>query len=233
MGRVKAPEAPPKRRSTRHRPTDEQLLDAGLAVVADLGLERTTMEAIAERADTTKVTLYAHYGSREGLLGAIVEREVTALTQWMFEAYDRGEQQSHVNRSTRPWPPCSPTRSSTRSDFGCSSASNTGGRRDRPRTPWIGPEVARCPGTTRRAGDAEFLPPTRAQPRPSADILAAMTLGAAIDGARQAVIVHNLAPEVTSELAETLIGGLLGAVDIEQFRSVDRKAAKALRASAR
>ncbi|MCY0388103.1 TetR/AcrR family transcriptional regulator [Robbsia sp. Bb-Pol-6] len=43
--------------------------------------ERTTMDAIAERATVSKATLYAHFAGKEDLFVALVEDEVEALRQ--------------------------------------------------------------------------------------------------------------------------------------------------------
>lgn len=76
------------RRSTTARPTDDELLDGALAVFAEDGFHAATMQQIAERAGCTKPTLYAHFGTKDTLYAVCVEREVTALRQWMYNAYD-------------------------------------------------------------------------------------------------------------------------------------------------
>ncbi|MGV9712589.1 TetR/AcrR family transcriptional regulator [Gordonia sp. NPDC003424] len=76
--------------STRNRPTDAELLDAARAVIAEQGAERVTMDMIAEAAGTTRVTLYAHFGSRDELFDKVVVRELDEFTAWMFAAYDEG-----------------------------------------------------------------------------------------------------------------------------------------------
>ncbi|MFW0793729.1 helix-turn-helix domain-containing protein [Gordonia sp. CPCC 205515] len=76
--------------NTRNRPTDAELLDAARAVVAEQGGERVTMDMIAEHAGTTRVTLYAHFGSRDELLERVIVRELDEFAAWMFAAYDEG-----------------------------------------------------------------------------------------------------------------------------------------------
>ena len=76
------------RRSPAARPTDDQLLDSARAVFAERGYLQATMEAIAESADTTKPTLYAHFGDKAALYRAVFGREVDALRAWLLPAYD-------------------------------------------------------------------------------------------------------------------------------------------------
>ncbi len=84
-----ADESVPRRRSTRKRPSDDDLLDAARAVVAELGPDRVTMDMIAARGDTTRVTLYAHFGSRDALLERLVDRETDLFAAWMLNSYEQ------------------------------------------------------------------------------------------------------------------------------------------------
>lgn len=89
----------PARASTRNRPTDEQLLTAACAVIAEVGTERATMEMIAERGGTTRATLYAHFGSREALVERTRSREVTDFLEWMYAVYDESEDMAYGARA--------------------------------------------------------------------------------------------------------------------------------------
>lgn len=67
----------PKRRG---RPTAERIaaieqaiLAAGLGLFLELGYEATTMEAVAERAQVSKGTLYARYPGKEALFRKVIE----------------------------------------------------------------------------------------------------------------------------------------------------------------
>ncbi|GAC67520.1 TetR/AcrR family transcriptional regulator [Gordonia soli] len=93
------PRAPRPARSTRNRPTDSQLLDAARSVIADVGAERATMDMIAERGDTSRVTLYAHFGSRDALVERVIDREMAEFTGWMFAAYDDSTDMTHGARA--------------------------------------------------------------------------------------------------------------------------------------
>jgi AcrR family transcriptional regulator len=76
-------------RSTRARPTDEQLLDAARTVFAARGFRSTTMAAVAEQADSTKPTLYSHFGDKNSLYARVLEREADICRSWLFAAYER------------------------------------------------------------------------------------------------------------------------------------------------
>ncbi|MGH2805735.1 MAG: TetR/AcrR family transcriptional regulator [Actinomycetota bacterium] len=68
---------------TRRRlPRDErsrQLLDAAEDVFAARGIAATTMEDIGERAGVTKPVLYDHFGSKDGLMAALIARRGAEL----------------------------------------------------------------------------------------------------------------------------------------------------------
>ncbi|GAB3968930.1 TetR/AcrR family transcriptional regulator [Actinoallomurus acanthiterrae] len=90
-GRVRRTERSPAARGRsvgRNRPTDGRLLDAARDVFAERGFQRATMKAIADRADSTKPTLYAHFGDKDALYRATVEREADTLRTWVTTAYE-------------------------------------------------------------------------------------------------------------------------------------------------
>jgi AcrR family transcriptional regulator len=88
MSRHRSPDRSRTRRSPAARPTDDELLDAARAVFVERGFAQATMDVIAERADSTKPTLYAHFGDKIALYQATVSREVEALRQWMITTYE-------------------------------------------------------------------------------------------------------------------------------------------------
>jgi AcrR family transcriptional regulator len=49
------------------------LLEAAIAVLSEVGTDRLTMEAVAERADTATRTVYNHFSSREELIAAALD----------------------------------------------------------------------------------------------------------------------------------------------------------------
>ena len=52
----------------------ETILEAATAAFRDEGYESTSMDRIAERAGASKRTVYNHFGSKEALFQAVVER---------------------------------------------------------------------------------------------------------------------------------------------------------------
>ncbi|MEV4052477.1 TetR/AcrR family transcriptional regulator [Amycolatopsis sp. NPDC049688] len=88
MSRPSPPDRSSPRRSPAARPTDDELLDAARAVFAERGYAQATMGLIAERADSTKPTLYAHFGDKAALFRATVSREVAAVRDWVVKAYE-------------------------------------------------------------------------------------------------------------------------------------------------
>ena len=74
-------------RSTGARPTDDQLLDAALPVFSSHGFHNSTMSEVAGRADSTKPTLYAHFGDKDGLYERLLQREAELCRAHLFAAY--------------------------------------------------------------------------------------------------------------------------------------------------
>lgn len=72
----------PRRRMPRADRRD-QLIGSAEAVFVEKGFGGSSMEDVADRAGVTKPVLYDHFGSKDGLLAAVVERageELLALT---------------------------------------------------------------------------------------------------------------------------------------------------------
>jgi AcrR family transcriptional regulator len=65
----------------------DALTDAAAAVFARRGFHATTMADIAAEASTTKPTLYAHFGSKDALFAAALDREADFCRQWLFTRY--------------------------------------------------------------------------------------------------------------------------------------------------
>lgn len=58
---------------------NRQLLQVAEAVFAERGIGATSMDEVAERAGVTKPVLYNHFGSKDGLLAALIERTGSEL----------------------------------------------------------------------------------------------------------------------------------------------------------
>lgn len=87
-------------RNTNVRPTDEELLDAVLVALGTHG-PNASMDTLARDANTTKQTLYAHFGSKDALLDRLQEREYGELRTRLFTAYDGLEQDAAVEAQLR------------------------------------------------------------------------------------------------------------------------------------
>jgi len=80
MDEMTVPKTKARRMSAAAR--REQLLDVTTELVADVGFQEVTIEAVAKRAGITRPIVYEHFGDLGGLLDAVVEREMArALSQ--------------------------------------------------------------------------------------------------------------------------------------------------------
>ena len=84
------PRRSPPRARLSARARRAQLLDVGRAVFAERGFELTSMDEVASRAGITKPIVYEHFGSKEGLYAAVVEREMDELVSAVSEALSTG-----------------------------------------------------------------------------------------------------------------------------------------------
>lgn len=69
----------------------DQLLDTAQDVFTERGYAGTSMDDVAEAAGVTKPVLYDHFGSKDGLLAAVVERsgqEMLAATTGAVQGLD-------------------------------------------------------------------------------------------------------------------------------------------------
>lgn len=66
---------------------EQQLIGVALSVFAEKGYQETTVEDIASRAGITKPVIYDHFGSKEGLLSAVVQRISDELGQTLIDAW--------------------------------------------------------------------------------------------------------------------------------------------------
>lgn len=73
---------PRRGRSRDTGTTRDVILDAGTELMADRGFAATTIGAICRATDCAPTAIYWHFGSKEGLLAAIVER---SIERWYAE----------------------------------------------------------------------------------------------------------------------------------------------------
>lgn len=78
------------RRGRRGRPRQDQLaarrsamIDAAAQVLVEDGYAKFTVNAVTQRAGTSKSTVYSWFGNREGLLQAVVNRHYDQSSQWL------------------------------------------------------------------------------------------------------------------------------------------------------
>ena len=73
----------------RHRPIDlakrEAILDAARSEFFSAGFAAASLEAIADAAKVSKVTIYNRFGSKEALFSAMIERECATMGVGLIE----------------------------------------------------------------------------------------------------------------------------------------------------
>lgn len=78
-------------RSDRRRArTANAIRDAGERLFIGRGYSATTMEDLAEEADVAVGSIYAHFGSKEGVYGALIERALELDKQYCDEGFHAG-----------------------------------------------------------------------------------------------------------------------------------------------
>jgi AcrR family transcriptional regulator len=79
----------------------EQLLDVGRALFAERGYDATAIEEVALRAGVSKPVVYAHFGGKEGLYAAVVDRETEQLLDMITAALSAGNQRELLEQAAR------------------------------------------------------------------------------------------------------------------------------------
>jgi AcrR family transcriptional regulator len=75
-------------RSERRARTRHQLLEAAARVYARRGFEVATLDEVAEEAGYTKGAVYDHFGSKEKLLLALLDEQLSAQIAEQIELFD-------------------------------------------------------------------------------------------------------------------------------------------------
>src|SRR3989442_857840 len=75
--RVSTPKGSRVRMSAAQR--REQLIAIGRQLFAERGVDATSVEEVASRANVSKPVVYEHFGGKEGLYAVVVDREMRAL----------------------------------------------------------------------------------------------------------------------------------------------------------
>jgi AcrR family transcriptional regulator len=68
----------------------EQLISIGRQLFAERGLDATSVEEVASRAQVSKPVVYEHFGGKEGLYAVVVDREVRSLLDRITAALTAG-----------------------------------------------------------------------------------------------------------------------------------------------
>src|SRR5690242_1121592 len=99
--RVKLEASAREQTAPRYKVAEDTILDAACMVFADEGFDRAKMATIAARAGITKPTLYARFGSKDGLFAAAVSREYELRKAQLFAAYDAPDEEAFHQRLHR------------------------------------------------------------------------------------------------------------------------------------
>lgn len=216
MSRQSPPDRSSARRSPAARPTDDELLDAARAVFAERGYAQATMGLIADRADSTKPTLYAHFGDKAALFRATVTREVAALRDWVIRAHETAHARPLEDR----------VRLSVMAMFGYAGAHPESFRL------LFDSAVDEMSNERRALADTiaahvlgqihEYLTAHGRRIGPSADLLAAMMVG--LVGRAAMLVSHSpgLDPIAAGELATGFVMAALRGLDPALLERIDR-----------
>ncbi|HEY3504019.1 MAG TPA: TetR/AcrR family transcriptional regulator [Actinocatenispora sp.] len=78
----------------------EQVLGVGRRVFAERGYDGASMEEVAARAGVSKPVVYEHFGDKEKLYHAVVDREVRALLDRLTTALTSGHPRRLLEQAT-------------------------------------------------------------------------------------------------------------------------------------
>ncbi len=87
---AKAKDREGSRSDRRRARTANAIRDAGERLFIGRGYSATTMEDLAEEADVAVGSIYAHFGSKEGVYGALIERALELDKQYCDEGFHAG-----------------------------------------------------------------------------------------------------------------------------------------------
>lgn len=74
----------PRPRQARSVETRTRLLRAAAEAIAEQGIEGASVDSIAERAERTSGSLYGHFGSKDGLIVALLDASKDVVAEAMF-----------------------------------------------------------------------------------------------------------------------------------------------------
>ncbi len=76
----------------------DQLIIVGRSVFAERGFDGASVEEIASRAGVSKPVVYEHFGGKEGLYRAVIEREMEHLHTAIVGAIQEGRWRERIER---------------------------------------------------------------------------------------------------------------------------------------
>jgi AcrR family transcriptional regulator len=86
---------PPRRRRLSAEARRDQLLDVATEIVAEQGFQAVSVQSVASGAGVTRPIVYEHFGTLQGLLEAIVAREMSRaneqIEQTALRVLDEGD----------------------------------------------------------------------------------------------------------------------------------------------
>ncbi|RSN55517.1 TetR family transcriptional regulator [Amycolatopsis sp. WAC 04182] len=195
------------------RPSDDQLLDTACAVFAETGFRGASMALIAATANSTKPTLYAHFGNKQQLYRTCLDREAGKLAQWFSDVYRRSEN----------LPLHQQVRADMRAFFDYAATHPDGFRLlfdSQGSVDSVEVREKLQQAMTQRVAQ-RIRAVLGGRPAASAELLAAMVVGIAVHGARHALLIHPLDPAKAGELASSLTYAGLRHLDSELLDELD------------
>lgn len=78
------------RRGRRRAQTGNAILDAAEGLFLTRGFEATTIDQLAERADVAVGSIYGHFGGKEGVYAALIERALELDARYCDEGWASG-----------------------------------------------------------------------------------------------------------------------------------------------
>ncbi len=79
-------------------PLDQAILAAAIPTFVERGYEKASMDEVSARASTTKRTVYAHFGNKDGLFRAALEKAVELFLSELPELNAGGDAASELER---------------------------------------------------------------------------------------------------------------------------------------
>ena len=87
---------PPTTRRERTEQTRERVLTVATDLMAGRGYSGTSISAISKASGVMPASIYWHFESKEGLLGAVIERAAGAWFEGALRAMDQGESEQRT-----------------------------------------------------------------------------------------------------------------------------------------